>query len=529
MAPQEYSHGGVSVTEADLVDGYSAEEVFGTPGSRGFTFDDMIALPGQIDFGVEQVELNTRLTRNIKLAFPFASSPMDTVTESKMAIAMALEGCIGFIHCHCSVEQQVGLVKKVKSYENGFITEPAVMSPDALVSALDALKAERNISGVPITEDGKMGSRLVGLITKRDTDLVEDRTASLSTYMTPADSLIVGSKGISLEAAQNLLKECKKGYLPIVDDAGNLVSLTTRTDLLKSRDFPYSTKDAESNTLRCGAAVLACVEDRARIDALAAAGVDVLVIDERNGSTSAQVEQIKYVKRKHPEVEVVAGNVVTCAQARVLLDAGADALRVGMGAGSVSTTQQVKTILVTVCALLFVRAVGRAQISAVYYVSKLAAERGVPVIADGGIMNTGCATKALSLGASVVMMGGMLAATEEAPGAYFYQDGVRLKHYQATTSYQAQQRSDAPGGSMSTAYTASGVSGLVVDRGSLHRFMPYMVQSVRHGYQDLGVSALSACHADVRDGRVRFEIRSASAQKEGGVHDLHSYTRKLYA
>eukprot|EP00611_Tribonema_gayanum_P015004 TRINITY_DN2660_c0_g1_i2.p1 TRINITY_DN2660_c0_g1~~TRINITY_DN2660_c0_g1_i2.p1 ORF type:complete len:520 (-),score=217.49 TRINITY_DN2660_c0_g1_i2:155-1714(-) len=519
MAPQEYTHGGVTVTEEDLVDGYSAEMIFSAGAmNRGFTFDDMIALPGQIDFGVEQVDLNTKLTRNIKLSFPFASSPMDTVTESKMAIAMALQGCIGFIHCNCSAERQVEQVKKVKSYENGFITEPAVMSPDALVSALDALKAERNISGVPITQDGKMGSKLVGLITKRDTDLVEDRGASLSTYMTPAEGLIVGKKGISLEEAQTLLKECKKGYLPIVDDAGNLVSLTTRTDLLKSRDYPHSTKNAATNTLRCGAAVLAQEGHQPRIDALAAAGVDVFVIDERNGSTDAQVKQLRYIKEKHPGVDVVAGNVVTCAQARVLLEAGADALRVGMGAGSVSTTQQV-------------RAVGRAQISAVYYVSRLAAEQGIPVIADGGIMNTGCATKALSLGASVVMMGGMLAATEEAPGDYFYQDGVRMKHYHATTSFAVQSRADGlavPAGS-SAVVTSSGVSGLVVDRGSLDRFIPYMVQSVRHGYQDLGVSSLNAAHEQVYTGTVRFEIRSASAQKEGGVHDLHSYTRKLFA
>eukprot|EP00953_Heterococcus_sp_UTEX-ZZ885_P014438 8167-Heterococcus_DN1.PRE.2 len=292
-----------------------------------------------------QVDLSTRLTRNIKLAFPFASSPMDTVTESKMAIAMALQGCIGIIHCNCTAERQVELVSKVKSYENGFIDEPAVMSPVCLVSALDRLKAERNITGVPITEDGKMGSKLVGLITKRDTDLVEDRSASLSTYMTPVEKLVVGTEGISLDKAQALLKESKKGYLPIVDTAGNLVSLTTRTDLLKSRDYPYSTKDAATNSLRVGAAVGSTVEDRPRIDALVAAGVDVLCVDERNGSTAAQCAQIKYIKERHSSaVDVVGGNVVTCAQARVLLDAGADALRVGMGAGSVSTTQQVRVL-----------------------------------------------------------------------------------------------------------------------------------------------------------------------------------------
>mmetsp|Transcript_10927 Transcript_10927/g.15528 ORF Transcript_10927/g.15528 Transcript_10927/m.15528 type:complete len:515 (+) Transcript_10927:115-1659(+) len=510
---------GVTVTEEELIDGYSAIEIFTSPGFRGFTFDDIIALPGQINFSVDEVNLSTKLSRNINLSFPLASSPMDTVTESKMAIAMALEGCVGFIHCNCSVERQVEMVQKVKSYENGFITVPAVMGPNDLVTALDLLKKEKNISGVPITEDGCMGGRLVGLITKRDLDLVEDRTAPLCKYMTPVDKLIVGKKGISLESAQSLLRETKMGYLPIVDDLGNLVSLTTRTDLLKSRDFPNSTKDASSNRLLCGAAVPSDASSTARIDQLVKAGVDVICIDERNGCSSDQVTQIKYIKNNYPNIDVIAGNVVTCSQAKVLLDVGADGLRVGMGSGSISTTQQVF-------------AVGRAQISAVYHVSKLAAKSGVPVIADGGITNTGCVTKALALGASCVMMGGLLAATEEAPGEYFYQDGVRLKQYKANTSFTAQFQAPYP--LISTLrkdlpYTSGGVRGLVVDRGSLHRFVPYMVQSVRHGYQDLGEKSLKCAHEGVYSGRVRFEIRSSSAQKEGGIHNLHRYTRKLFA
>ncbi|CAM9900398.1 unnamed protein product [Phaeothamnion confervicola] len=321
--------------------------------------------------------------------------------------------------------------------------------------------------------------------------------------------------GVSLGNAQGLLRECKKGYLPIVDGTGHLRALTTRTDLLKSRDYPDSTKDPATGKLRVGAAVGTGAGERERIAALVEAGADIIAVDERNGDTAAQVDMIRHVKAAHPDVDVIAGNVVTASQARRLLQAGADALRVGMGAGSVSTTQQI-------------RAVGRAQISAVYHVALVARGSGVPVIADGGIMNTGCAIKALTLGASVVMMGALLAGTEEAPGEYFYNEGMRLKHYQATSSIDAQKRK-AEQLLNEFQPAASGVSGVVVDRGSLHRFMPYMVQSVRHGLQDMGVPSLAQTHEGLYSGGIRFEIRSASAQKEGGVHDLHSYSRKLYA
>ncbi|CAN0278990.1 unnamed protein product [Ectocarpus sp. 6 AP-2014] len=508
--------GDVTLSEEELQDGFSAETIFATPGSRGFTFDDIIALPGSIDFGVEEVALDTRITRNIPMAFPFASAAMDTVTESKMAIAMALQGCIGVLHGNCPPQEQVKLVQRVKGYENGFISNPAVMSPTCTVADLDDLKAERNISGVPITEDGSIGSKLVGLCTKRDLDLVDERHEPLSEHMTPVDDLILGREGCSLEEAQEIIKVSKKGYLPIVDAEGNLCALTTRTDLLKTRDFPHSTKDPLTGKLRVAAAVGAGPDDRDRIAMLVEAGVDVLVIDERNGDTTEQIDQVRHIKAKYPKVDVIGGNVVTRSQALALLDAGVDAVRVGMGAGSVSTTQQV-------------RAVGRAQISAVYHVSKLARAYGVPVIADGGIMNTGCGIKALGMGASVLMMGSLLAGTEEAPGEYFYQQGMRLKHYHALTSVESQQNARARDAAMAAAKGTSGVSGVVVDRGSLHRFVPYMAQSVRHGFQDMGVKSLADLHAEVYEGTIRFEIRSPSAQKEGGVHDLHSYSRKLYA
>eukprot|EP01084_Bolivina_argentea_P287719 493699_1 len=504
---------GVKVDESLLSDGYSASKIFSSPGCRGFTFDDIIALPGQIDFGVEEVDLRTKLTRNIELAHPFASSPMDTVTGHKMAIAMALQGCIGIVHCSCSVEDQVEMVAKVKMYESGFINRPIVLAPDDPISAFDEKQKKNNITGLPITEGGKYDGRLLGLVTQLDVDLVVYRNEPLSQHMTLVADVVVGQRGISLEEARETLKTSKKGFLPILDKHGKLVSLATRADILKDRDFPFSTKSDKS--LRCGAAVSADPIDRPRIDALVAARADVLCIDERCGAKASVLDQLSYIKKNHPHVDVIVGNVTTTDGARVLLEAGADALRVGMGVGSISTTQQL-------------RAVGRAQISAIYHICSIAEQYGVPVIADGGITSPGCVTKALSLGASVVMMGAMLAATEEAPGDYFYSDGVRLKRYQAKSMIDSKKR---PISSFSESYRhlQSGVSGHVVDRGSVRRFIPYLVQSVRHGFQDFGISSLLKMHSEMRAGNTRFEVRSASAQKEGGVHDLHSFSRQLYA
>ncbi len=504
---------GVKVDESLLNDGYSASKIFSSPGCRGFTFDDIIALPGQIDFGVEEVDLRTKLTRNIELAHPFASSPMDTVTRHKMAIAMALQGCIGIVHCSCSVEDQAEMVTKVKMYESGFINNPITLAPDSPTSAFDEVSKKHSVTGLPVTEGGKSNGRLVGIISQLDVDLVVDRNEPLSQHMTPVADVFVGQCGISLEEARETLKTTKKGLLPILDKNGNLVSLATRADIQKDRDFPFSTK--HDKRLRCGAAVSADPIDRARIDALVAARVDVLCIDERCGATASVVDQLSYIKKNHPGIDVIVGNVATVDGARALLEAGADGLRVGMGVGSISTTQQL-------------RAVGRAQLSAIYHVSTIAAQYGVPVIADGGITNPGCATKAFSLGASVVMMGAMLAATEEAPGDYFYADGVRLRRYQANSAIGSKKRL-INSFNESFRHLRSGVSGHVVDRGSVGRFIPYMVQSVRHGFQDFGISSLSKMHSEMRAGNTRFEVRSASAQKEGGVHDLHSFSRQLYA
>jgi len=244
-----FGYDGIEIPQSELVNGFSAAEIFQRDECSGITFDDLIALPGAIDFGVHEVELQTRVSRNFTLNVPFASSPMDTVTEHEMAISMALNGGLGFIHCNCSVEEQAEMIRKVKNYENGFIVEPAVLSPSHTIKELDDLRELRKISGVPITVDGRMGSKLVGLVSNRDTDFITDRTQPLSAVMTPLDKLVVGKFPIAIAEANEILKSSKKGYLPIVDEQGALRALTTRTDMRKNRDFPLASKDKDGKLL----------------------------------------------------------------------------------------------------------------------------------------------------------------------------------------------------------------------------------------------------------------------------------------
>eukprot|EP01041_Mallomonas_annulata_P006429 gene6429-12996_t len=504
----------VVIDPSELINGFTAEELFSSTSSQGITFDDLITLPGHIDFAVHEVRLNSKITRNIELMHPLCSSPMDTVTEHPLAIGMALNGGVGVLHCNCTIEEQVNMIKKVKNYENGFILEPSVLSGDHLISDLDDLRRLRNIRGVPVTADGKMGSKLIGLVTNRDTDFIADKSQKISSFMTPVDELITGVYPISISNAHDLLKESKKGYLPIVDKDGNLRALTTRTDLKKQRAFPHATKDSQGR-LVVGAAVRASARespDMDRVQALYEAGCSFIVLDSQNGDSACQVTMLREMKQKYPKMDVIAGNVVRVSQARDLLEAGADGLRIGMGVGSVATTQIVK-------------AVGRAQISSIYYCAKLARAYGVPVVADGGIKNPGCIIKALAVGASCIMMGSLLAGVEESPGEYFFQDGKRLKHYRGVQSSDSIR---AAGGDTAFRF-ASGVSGSVVDKGPINRYIPYLLQSIRHGLQDLGARSLDNMWDNLYTGDMRFELRSPSAQREGGVHDLHSFENTLFS
>ncbi len=495
----------------EIQDGYSAARLFQS--GRGYTYDDLILLPGHINFSVDDVLLETQLTRDLRIKMPLLSSPMDTVTESEMAIGMALLGGVGVIHYNNSIDAQQGEVRKVKRYKNGFITDPLVLSPNHRLSDIDTIKQQFGFSGIPITENGRMGSKLLGIVTNRDIDFVQDRSLTLAQIMTT--DLVMAHEPCTLEEANQILKESKKGKLPIVNKNGELVALISRNDLKKNRDFPFASKDANKQLL-AGAAIGTRPEDKERLEALVEAGVDLVVLDSSQGDSIYQIEMLRFIKERYPSLQVVAGNIVTTAQAQHLIEAGADALRVGMGVGSICTTQEVT-------------AVGRAQATAVYNTAKYAKRFGIPVIADGGISSIGHIVKGLSVGASAVMMGSMLAGTEEAPGEYFYKDGIRLKKYRGMGSIEAMASGSAKRyfSEGERVRVAQGVSGTVIDRGPLHRFIPYLVQGMKHGFQDLGCASIQQLHTALYGNQLAFELRSPAAQVEGGVHNLYSYEKTM--
>ncbi|NLC58440.1 MAG: IMP dehydrogenase [Armatimonadetes bacterium] len=489
-------------------DGVTAQALF--EDGVGLSYDDYILLPGFIDFHATEVSLETQLTRRIRLKRPLVSAPMDTVTEAEMAIGLALQGGIGILHYNNTADEQAAMVRRVKRFENGFITDPVVLSPRHTVADVDRIKRTHGFSGIPITEDGSLQTRLVGMVTNRDIDFEKDRTRPLQQVMTT--DLVTAPQGVTLSEANRILKESKKGKLPVIDAEGRLVALVSRNDLVKNKEFPEAAKDPRKQLL-VGAAVSTREEERERIDKVVAAGADVLVIDAAQGYSKFELETLRYIKEHYPQVDVIAGNVVSLPQCDTLIRAGADALRIGMGPGSICITQNMM-------------AVGRAQASAVFRCAAFARERGVPVVADGGIRGIGHIVKALSIGASAVMLGSLLAGTAESPGEYFYENGVRVKQYRGMASLEAMsagggKRYLVEGGD--SVQVPQGVSGTVVDKGSLTDYVPYLTRGISQGFQDLGVRSIAALHEALYTGRLRFERRTKAAQDEGSVHSLVSY------
>lgn len=468
-----------------MSDGLDAETIFNSP-CLGFNYDDLMAMPGFATQSSEKIDLKTLFTKNIYLSTPLVSAPLDSVTEGRMAITCALLGGIGVIHRDCDVDYQARQVGIVKRYENGFIMDPHVLSPNDSVEDVDRIRQQFDTSTALITEGGQLGRRLLGIVTSRDVDFVTDRKTKLKDVMTPKAKLQCGQEPISLNEATNALRVSKKGKLPILNEAGELVAVVSRGDIKKELSFPMASRDANRQLL-VAAACVPRASEAVRVKKLVEFGVDAIVFDALQGDSIHQLDFLKQVKREYPGLDIICGNVVTPRQAKPLLDAGADALRVGMGCSSLLSGREV-------CC------VGRPQGSAVYHVARFAREMyGVPVIADGGIQCSNHATMALTLGASTLMCGSLLAGTAESPGNAFFHDGMRLKLYRGTGRMDL-----VPASGPSTAPSCA-----VLEKGSATTLLTHLLEGVKKDLRRLGVSTVPQLHDDLYKSRTRFQLRPA--------------------
>lgn len=391
---------------------------------EGLTFDDVLLIPQRSEVLPKEVSLKTKLTRKIELNIPIVSAAMDTVTESQLAIALAHQGGVGFIHKNMSIEAQAEEVRRVKLYQNGMISKPVTLMADATVDEADEMCAHYKISGFPVVDKN---NKLIGIVTNRDIKYrLDSNDVPVSEVMTKREDLIVAPVGTNLEEAKQLLMQHRIEKLPIVNENDELVGLVTIKDIDKAMDYPQACKD-ELGRLRCGASVGVGPETIERVAALVEAGVDVVVVDSAHGHSRGVLETVRLVKETFPELQVVGGNIVTPEAAKDLIDAGADAVKVGIGPGSICTTR-------------VVAGVGLPQITAVNEVAEYCKTVGVPVIADGGLKLSGDFVKAIAAGADCAMFGGMFAGCEEAPGEEILFNGRRYKTYVGMGSLAAMKR-----------------------------------------------------------------------------------------
>ncbi len=466
---------------------------------EGITFDDVLLVPSYSKIIPNQVDLSTWLTKSIKLNIPMMSAGMDTVTEHRMAIAMARQGGIGIIHKNMSIEAQAEEVDKVKRSENGVITDPFSLTPEHTLADADALMAKFRISGVPITE----GRKLVGIITNRDLKFETDFSKKISESMT-SQELITAKEGITLEEAKQILAKARKEKLPIVDENYNLVGLITIKDIEKTIKYPLSAKDAQGRLL-CGAGVGITENALDRVAALADAKVDVIVLDSAHGHSENVLSCLRSIKKAFPDLQVIAGNVATGDGARALIEAGADAVKVGIGPGSICTTR-------------IVAGIGVPQITAIMDCYAVAKEYGIPVIADGGIKYSGDMTKALAAGGSVCMMGSIFAGCDESPGTFELFQGRKYKVYRGMGSISAMENGSKDRYFQSDAkkLVPEGVEGRVAYKGTVEDTVFQLMGGLRSGMGYCGTVSIN----DLQN-TGRFIKISAASLKESHPHDIH--------
>ena len=466
---------------------------------EGITFDDVLLVPSYSQVVPNQVDLTTNLTKKIRLNIPMMSAGMDTVTEHRMAIAMARQGGIGIIHKNMSIEAQADEVDKVKRSENGVITDPFSLTPEHTLADADALMAKFKISGVPITE----GRKLVGIITNRDLKFETDFKKKIKESMT-SENLITAKAGITLDQAKEVLAKARKEKLPIVDDDYNLVGLITIKDIEKAIKYPLSAKDSQGRLL-CGAAVGITANVLDRVKELIDAKVDVVVLDSAHGHSENVLKCVRMIKDKYPDLQVIAGNVATGEGTRSLIEAGADAVKVGIGPGSICTTRVVAGI-------------GVPQITAIMHAYDVAREYGVPIIADGGIKYSGDMTKAIAAGGDVCMMGSMFAGCEESPGTYELYQGRKYKVYRGMGSIAAMENGSKDRYFQTDAkkLVPEGVEGRVAYKGSVEDTVFQLMGGLRSGMGYCGTSTIEELK---QNGRV-VKI-SAASLKESHPHDIH--------
>jgi IMP dehydrogenase len=466
--------------------------------AEGITFDDVLLIPARSDFVPSQANTATQLTRNITINIPIISAAMDTVTESALAIALAQEGGIGIIHKNLNIEAQKREVTKVKRSENGVIQDPVTLSSDLLVTEARQLMNEQNVSGIPIVDNGK----LVGILTRRDLKFLQDDSVQVKDVMT-AENLVTGPAGTTLEQAREILKKHKVEKLLLVNSKNELAGLITMRDIDRVQQFPYAVRDSRGR-LRVGAAV--GVRDKERVQALIEAEADVIVVDTAHGHSKNVIEMVKWIKSNF-KIDVIAGNIATSEAAQDLIDAGVDAVKVGIGPGAICTTRVIS-------------GVGVPQITAIMNAVKVAEKNKVPVIADGGIRHSGDMTKAIAAGASSVMLGSLFAGLAESPGQLVIYKGRQFKEYRGMGSIGAmvQGSADRYGQDKSTEQdklVPEGVEGRVPYRGTLSNYVYQLVGGIRAGMGYCGTPTIDELRKNAK-----FVRTSAATVSESHPHDI---------